>query len=460
MNIYSNRNRVKSRVYFCLFILMAIWSVPQAFSNEDANIHFNKAMDLSGSENWEAAIPEFQKSLALDPDNSRAQANLGVAYSRIDKHKEALLLYEKALQMGYDNAMFRYFRGLSFAKVNLLDEAVEEINLALDKDPRLLEAKYDLGIIYQMQGRSDLAREQVKKIYPVNRKFAKKLLDKISPAYKFQKLSSGGALTGVATLKGAVPKARSFHLIHSPNIEYCSRISDGKGHRIVYDFKVDENRGLKDTVIAVRGIRKGKAFPDNIQKLKFNRCQSDKYVIGVYNGEDILLENTDPIKHEVATYEIRGEYVQQISNKSLMPKTSQVRSAFIDHRAQEFIIRCNLHPFLQTRAFMVDNPYYAITDANGKFSIKDIPPGEYQVSVWHALIPVLERTMTIHPNKTTEINFELDSADTRTKLYQDDTKGYRFNTWFDSDVKFYGEPRVDDPVEILQEFDNSIRYEN
>ncbi|MCH8209605.1 MAG: hypothetical protein IIA62_11230 [Nitrospinae bacterium] len=54
----------------------------------------------------------------------------------------------------------------------------------------------------------------------------------------------------------------------------------------------------------------------------------------------------------------------------------------------------------------------------------------------------------------------MDCAYTRTKLYQDDTKGYRFNTWFDSDVKFCGEPRVADPVEILQEFDNSIRYEN
>jgi len=69
----------------------------------------------------------------------------------------------------------------------------------------------------------------------------------------------------------------------------------------------------------------------------------------------------------------------------------------------------------------VDNPYYTITGANGKFTLKDIPPGEYQVSVWPALIPVLEPTIIIQPNKTTEINSE---------------------------------------VEILQEFDNSIRYEN
>ena len=37
-------------------------------------------------------------------------------------------------------------------------------------------------------------------------------------------------------------------------------------------------------------------------------------------------------------------------------------------------------------------------------------------------------------------------------LYHDDIKGYRFNTWYDSNKKFYGGERIDDPVEELQAF--------
>ncbi|MFB3075622.1 MAG: hypothetical protein ACE1Z6_10670, partial [Candidatus Methylomirabilales bacterium] len=37
----------------------------------------------------------------------------------------------------------------------------------------------------------------------------------------------GGTLKGRVTLSGRIPKARSFHLINAPNIEFCSRISDG-----------------------------------------------------------------------------------------------------------------------------------------------------------------------------------------------------------------------------------------
>jgi tetratricopeptide (TPR) repeat protein len=442
-----------------VLLIQILW-VNQVIANPESIKHLKYANDFSRSEKWNEAIVEYKKTLEFDSENTEALANLGVAYSRLNDHKEALLNYEKALIKGYDNAMFRYFRGLSFANLSLLDEAVKEIKLALKMNPRLMEAKFDLGIIYQMRGQSDLAREQVKKLYTVSPKMAKKLFDKVTPVYKYQKITNGGSFTGVASIKGPIPNPRVFHLVHSPNIEFCSRISDGKGHRIVYDFEVGKGGELKNTLIAIKGITKGKPFPDKVQKFNIDRCRSDKYIIGINNGEDILVENTDPIVHEIATYEIRSPHIQQKSNRQVLPKTSQIRSAFIDHRASEFTIKCNLHPFLQTRGFMVDNPYYAITDDNGAFNIPDIPPGTYEVIAWHPLIPTLSGTITIKENEDTKLNFEFNGENARTKLYTQDTVGYRFDTWFDNDNTFYGDKRIDDPVEILQKFDNSERYQN
>lgn len=121
-------------------------------------------------------------------------------------------------------------------------------------------------------------------------------------------------------------------------------------------------------------------------------------------------------------------------------------------------MKCNLHPFLQTHGLFVDNPYYTVTDAEGRFEIRDIPEGTYEVIAWHPFIPMQEGTVTIKPGNKVELNFQFNGEDERRRLYQNDTKGYRFNTWFDSGKKFYGEKRVDDPVEILQKFDNSDRY--
>ena len=52
----------------------------------------------------------------------------------------------------------------------------------------------------------------------------------------------------------------------------------------------------------------------------------------------------------------------------------------------------------------------------------------------------------------TSLNFDFNGKEEKRKLYHDDIKGYRFNTWYDSNKKFYGGERVDDPVEELQAF--------
>ena len=436
-------------------VLLWTATAPAGPSYEDS---LRKATALSQAGDWQAAIEEFQKALKENPGDSVTQANLGVALSRVDRHREALLAFQKALEMGYDSATFRYFRGLSLAKMNLLEDAAREIETALKKDSRMVHADYDLGLIYLQLGREDKARERVKILYKRNYKLAKKLHDQIPLDYKITSVDQGGALKGRVNLVGRVPQPRVFHLIHAPNIEYCSRISDGQGHRILYDFTVSQAGGLKDTVIAIQGIKKGKPFPRKMQTLRLHRCHVNQYVIGIKNGENLLVENMDPIKHEIATYEIYGSHRNQTSHKSVLPLHSQVRSAFIKPGAPEFILKCNLHPFLQTRGYIIDNPYFAISDTEGHFNIENIPPGTYEVTAWHPFIPIQKGTLTIETGKTTQLDFTFKGEDARRKLYQNDTKGNRFNTWFDNKKTFYGDLRKDDPVEVLQHFDNSERY--
>jgi len=429
-----------------------------AHGNPGSSEIFQEALSLIKAEQWQAAIPALQKALAESPKNAMGHANLGVALSRVNRHKEALFSYEKARNLGYDNAQFRYYQGLSLAKVDLLEEAAEEIETALKMDSRLAYAIYDLGILYNKMGRHPEARKQVKKLYKKNRKLSKKLFDQTPGDYQIKSVDHGGTLSGTVKLSGRVPKPRAFHLIHAPNVEYCARISDGKGNRILYDFQVSQAGGLQDTVVAILGVKKGKPFPQKMKSLHLDRCRSDKYVIGIKNGENILVENTDPIRHEIATYEIYGAHRRQTSNRQVVASTSQIRSAFAHPETEEFIIKCNLHPFLQTQGLMITNPYYAVSDAEGRFNIQDIPPGTYEVMAWHPFIPVQKGTVTIKSGQVAQIDFGFRGEDERRKLYQNDTEGYRFNTWFDSKEKFYGGERVDDPIEILQKFDNSERY--
>lgn len=450
--LFMQTKLITKSIVFILLMATSTWALP--------GDPLERAFRLSKQGHWEDSIPLFSKALEADPGNKLAQANLGVAYSQVGKNKEAMTAYDTALKMGYDSADFRYLRGLALLKLELINEAEREMQTALKMNPLMPETLYDLGLIYILQNRNKDALELVKKLYRRNNTLSEKLFNEIPSSYKVSSVDNGGTLTGTVHITGTKPKPRVFHLIHAPNIKFCGRISDGNGHRILHDFLTGPNGELQETVIAIRGIKKGKPYNQKMQTFHIDRCRANKYAIGIINGEEILIENTDPIRHEIATYQFYKRKVRQTSNKPVTPRSSQIRSAFVKPGSEEFMMKCNLHPFLQTHGLFVDNPYYTITDEKGEFQIDGIPPGTYEVTAWHPYLAPNHGTITIEAGKPASLNFEFKSANIKRKLYSNDTKGYRFNTWFDSGENFYGGKRNDDPVEILQKFDNSGRYDD
>ena len=435
------------------FIIFSVFPF-ETQANKETNLksqrYYSDGIQLSRAKYWKEAADEFRKAIQFDPEHKLAYANLGVSLSQLENHKEALLAFDQAITLGYDHALLRYNRGLSFAKLNLTEEAIRELEFSLKMDPRNVKANYNLGLLYIKQNKSEDARKQVNLLYTRNNDLAKKLFDSIPPKYKVMSVDNGGSLKGRVSLIGKVPSPRFFPLIASPNLEYCNRISDGKGHRILFDFTVSASRGLKDTVVKLIGIPKGKPFSNKIQKMVMKRCHTPKYVIGARNGETLLLENTDPIRHEVVAYEFTDRGVDQRSHRPVDANTSQARDIFIKNTTKNFLIKCNLHPFLQSRGVIVDNPYYAITDEEGNFSIKDIPPGTYKVIAWHPFIPNQIGTITIESGSQSSLGFEFDGANVKRKIYNDNWQGYRFAPVYDSNKNFYGGPRIDDPIEVLQ----------
>jgi hypothetical protein len=439
-------------VWFIIFLVPPFETSATQETKLKSQRYYADGIQLSQAKYWKEAADEFRKAVQVDPGHKLAHANLGVTLSRLGNHKEALLAFDEAITLGYDHPLLRYNRGLSFAKLNLIEEAVQELELSLKMNPRNVKADYNLGLLYIKQNKLDDAKKQVNLLYTRNNDLAKKLFDSIRPKYKVMSVDNGGSIKGRVSLTGKVPSPRFFPLIASPNLEYCNRISDGKGHRILFDFTVSESRGLKDTVVKLIGVPKGKPFLSKIQKMVMNRCHTPKYVIGARNGETLLLENTDPIRHEIVAYEFTDGGVNQRSHRPVDANTSQTRDIFVKSKTENFLIKCNLHPFLQSRGIIVENPYYAITDEEGNFSIKDVPPGTYEVVAWNPFISNQIRAITIEPENQSTLNFEFNGTNVQRTIYADNMQGYRFAPVYDSKENFYGGSRIDDPIEILQEY--------
>jgi len=78
-------------------------------------------------------------------------------------------------------------------------------------------------------------------------------------AYDVVDVPHGGTLEGVVRLDGAIPEPKGFNLITFPDPAYCGRISNGRGWRLLRDFVVSQDSGLKDAIVLFGGVKTGEA---------------------------------------------------------------------------------------------------------------------------------------------------------------------------------------------------------
>ena len=79
-------------------------------------------------------------------------------------------------------------------------------------------------------------------------------------SYEEIPVENGGTIRGKVTLAGEKPRPMAFNLVTIPDAVYCGRISTGTGWRIVEDFHIAPDGALKDAVVMLKGIKKGKPF--------------------------------------------------------------------------------------------------------------------------------------------------------------------------------------------------------
>lgn len=246
-------------------------------------------------------------------------------------------------------------------------------------------------------------------------------------AYEETTIRNGGTLKGRVFLNGPTPPNRVYHLIFSPNIDFCRGISDGNGNRILKEFQTSDDGGFQDVVIAIIGVKKGKPFAST-PILWLEDCEMRPFVTAVRNNSPVTIASNDPIIHGIQGYSLNGQYTFQMFNKPV-PAKSNVQEE-IKFRKEHYIFRtqCGMHDFMQSWALAVGNPYYAITDKTGSFEIINVPPGEYHVLAFHPHMDIQAQAVTIKTDGTVEMGFIFESKEVRIPLH-DLQESYRLQTW-------------------------------
>jgi plastocyanin len=191
-----------------------------------------------------------------------------------------------------------------------------------------------------------------------------------------------GDLTGTITFKGTAPAEINFADAMQAAPDCVALYADGK-LPTTHFYAVSASGGLADVVVTIKGTPPATGTPPAPVVLDQKGCVYSPSLLVVQTGQTVIVRNSDPCVHNVHT--VPKENTMQ--NMVQAPGAADLQ--FVFDKPEPFLkFQCDVHPWMFAWVTVVDGPYFALSDKDGKFTIKNVPPGKYTVEFAHRKLGV------------------------------------------------------------------------
>ena len=131
-------------------------------------------------------------------------------------------------------------------------------------------------------------------------------------------------------------------------------------------------------------------------------CRYTPHLIAVQQGGTVEYRNSDPATHNVHT--LPGNSANQSVDISEMPMGQPQTERF---PAPELMIpvRCNNHPWMQAFINVAPNPFFAVSNPDGSFTLHGLPPGTYTVAAVHEKLGEQDTQITVSAKSSATADF-------------------------------------------------------
>ncbi len=205
-----------------------------------------------------------------------------------------------------------------------------------------------------------------------------------------------GSISGVASFSGA----------NIPTMEVIPIQTDAGhcGAELKHENRIvnSANRGLKNVVITIHGVKSsGNAGGITVSN---KDCRFDPHVSVAQVGAEFAITNEDPVTH--TTHPYSGN--RSLFNVPMIAGQKPVKKKL--RRSGVIELKCDVHSWMKGWVVVHENAFSAISDADGKFQIKDIPAGSYDARAWHEDLGEVTVQVTIEGGKDAKIDFKFNEG--------------------------------------------------
>jgi hypothetical protein len=220
--------------------------------------------------------------------------------------------------------------------------------------------------------------------------------------------SSTGTIKGHIQLSGKLPGNPVIRMGMDP---MCAKASAGK--RIVQEFVVATADGsLANVFVNLKGNVPQTPVPTQPVTIDQRGCIYYPRVIGLRVGQALQVKNSDAFLHNShgLSGKDQGFNVGQPTAGNVYnwkPKTDEMLH-----------IKCDIHNWMNAYVGIVTNPYFAVSDTMGTFTIDKVPPGTYTLQAWHERFGMLTKMVTVKAGAAVTVDFTYTGNEKTSSLHE------------------------------------------
>jgi plastocyanin len=196
---------------------------------------------------------------------------------------------------------------------------------------------------------------------------------------------AGGTLAGRVTLQGLAPKLANLPVTR--DMKVCGTSKPDESLEV-------KDSGVKNTVIWFTDVPLPTDHKAPKQKLDQQACAFSPHVLVAPLGSTVDVVNSDKALHNVRA---------QAGEVKLMNYAMPIPGHVVPTRLKKegiFKVSCDVHPWMRAWMLVLPTAAFAVTDEDGKYAIKDVPPGRHKIKIWHERLGEKDAELEIAAGQT------------------------------------------------------------
>lgn len=227
------------------------------------------------------------------------------------------------------------------------------------------------------------------------------------PALSF---AGSAAVSGTVTFEGDVPVLQVLKMSADPKCE-AKHAGPVQAEMLV----LGADKTVANVFVKVKsGLPADAAHATPTEPVVINQvgCLYVPHVLAAMKDQPVKILNSDGTLHNVHGLPVKNKEF----NVAMPGFKKEITHQFDQVEEVPFKVKCDVHPWMSGYVTVMSHPYFSVTSQDGKFEVKGLNAGDYEIEIWHEKLGTQTAQVTVADGETKTVNFTLKKPDTVSRL--------------------------------------------